>query len=374
MHSDMPTAIQTVNACGDDSKSLALDLSTTRPDWAPRERDYEDYAAWSESLTPTFNSKSSGANLPCGDERRFILVREANVHDRFSRVVTVKQGHTYEVYIYFRNGDTVNNVSATSHGTRLVLSRPELLYEPEKITASIQSDNALPISIVASVVVQPEIGVHSTYLEVKSAKVYNYSNELLYEIPKAELKSQSESGVHIGCSRQDGEVVAGCGGHIIVQYEAKRISRFVGVSAGSSPGGPWKNTALVLESREPFWVRYRYVNTGQVVAENVSLEFYSGIRFPWNTYIDEKQRPYVEDSVTGRRDVDLDTLFRGVDLHAMKPGDWVNIFVPIAPGDGWQEKLCTNRRDELGIILRGANYVDSASVLYIYPQNGLCGN
>lgn len=357
------------NSCHQDSDSLGLDLATNRPDWWPKERAYDDYAVWAESLTPSLNRESDSPYVTCRDERRFILLREANSVQSYSRVATVKQGTDYEAYIFFRNGDPSHDLSAASHGTRVFLELPSGLFGPDKITATIRSENALPESVGASAVVQPEIGVSSTYLEVTSAELFNGDGRKIDDIPVSEITGKS--GALIGCTDRSGEVSAGCYGHVAVHFTAKRISQFAGVSAAQNPLGPWKNSE-VLENATPFWIRFRFVNTGQIPIQSVKVAFRFGMDFPFQVYLDTPRSPYMEGASIDRQNIELDTLVRGVDLGTVEPGDAVNILVPIAVGEGWQEKLCRSGSVDVQVKINSDGFTEGIRAVRIYPENWLC--
>ncbi len=354
--------------CNDDADSLALDLSSLRPDWYPKERQFQEYSAYADAITPSLNSENNSVYTPCGDERRFVLIRPAE-SGVYSRIQTIMQSKEYEVLIFIHNGNTSDHKETEpSHGTRVSLRIQDFLYEPQKLTATIQSENALPVSVESSAIVQPELGIDSTYLIIESAAYYNSAGQKLYTVPVDKLRSGT--GTLIGCSADDGEIAVGCRGSVRVKVRAMKLSRYIGLSVGDSPSGPWRNTAI-LDNKTPTWLRFRFVNVGDIPLEDVNVAFTFNIKFPWRN-IYRQRYSYFERGKLSKQSLSLAKLVNGVEFGTVAVGETIDILIPISLRDGWQDALCSNGSTEVASKTRTKNYFDGKTRLPFRPSASLC--
>lgn len=122
----------------------------------------------------TFNSITNNPNH--GDERNFVLIREAGKGD-FGDTIKVQPGKEYEVYSYFHNNASDSlNASGTgiAREVRMSAQVPSVVKASERgvITTSITADNAKPKKVWDEAYVTADNDVALSYVSA-SAKMHS---------------------------------------------------------------------------------------------------------------------------------------------------------------------------------------------------------
>lgn len=113
--------------------------------WGPSDR--VTFTKSSPASYVTFNSITD--QTPYGDERNFMVVREAGTNNKYTDEVAVEGGKEYEVYVHFHNNASLS-LNASGQGiatnTRLRINQDSIIKANSnlRITGIISADNAIP--------------------------------------------------------------------------------------------------------------------------------------------------------------------------------------------------------------------------------------
>ncbi|CAA0134723.1 Uncharacterised protein [Mycolicibacterium vanbaalenii] len=356
--------------CGSAVDSLGVDLSSLRPTWNPR--DIPDYISSDNVSAPYFNANSDNPEVICGDERRFLLLREAGTGEAYSRTIVLEPSKKYEAYIFFKNDASFQDYETDSRNTRVRLKVPNVVANPVAFEAVITSDNAVVPSTFSSAVAEPRIGSKFPYIEVASAILNDSEGRKIADLSIDSLTDSQ--GVLVGCTEADGHVPAGCSGSITVSFSTKKSSFDARISSAyNDPDGPWNNS-IRIGSTHGFWIRYRYRNVGEVPHDGVTVRLWVPSTFPFLRGSDSEA--YLTGSNRTRRAIEHAELWSeaGVNLERLAVNESAEIHIPFTVEDGWLQQICETNSESTWITAETTvpGYYASTANFFIYPADDMC--
>ncbi len=219
-----------------------------------------------------FNSITD--NPEHGDERNFVLIREAGV-GTYANDIKLQPGKEYEVYSYYHNNakSSLNTGAGTgiARNVRMSAQLPSVVQPGEKgiVSTSITADNANPQKVWDEAYITTDSSVELRYIPA-SARIHSggaVNNAVLSE------SLFSATGTFLGYSELNG-ILPGCAdyaGYVI--YKVKAEQPVFTVTKEVANGGQ-NNWAKSVQAQPGSTVDYRisYKNNGTTDQNNVTIK------------------------------------------------------------------------------------------------------
>jgi len=219
-----------------------------------------------------FNSITD--NPEHGDERNFVLIREAGV-GTYVNDMTLQPGKEYEVYSYFHNNakSSLNTGAGTGIATNVRMSAqlPSEVKPGEKgiVSTSITADNANPQKVWDEAFITADSPVSLRYIPA-SARIHSGG-----AVNNAVLSDSlfSAGGTFLGYSELNG-VLPGCAdyaGYVIYKIKVDQPAFTLTKEVANGGQGNW---AKSVQAQPGSTVDYRisYKNTGTTDQNNVTIK------------------------------------------------------------------------------------------------------
>ena len=232
---------------------------------------------------PTFTSKNPADyvvfnaitdNPEHGDERNFVLIREAGV-GTYVNEIKLQPGKEYEVYSYYHNNakSSLNTGAGTgiAKNVRMSADVPTVLQQGEKgkISTSITADNANPQKVWDEAYITTDSTVALRY--VPGSAIIHSGGAVNGKILSDSLFSTN--GTFLGYSQLNG-ILPGCAdysGYVIYRLKVDQPNFEVTKQVSPSGQNKWsKSVASSLSSKVDFKITYK--NTGTTTQNDVTIK------------------------------------------------------------------------------------------------------
>ena len=219
----------------------------------------------------TFNSITD--NPEHGDERNFVLIREAGV-GTFKNEIKVQPGKEYEVYSYYHN-NAKSSLNTSGVGmatnTRMSAQAPSELKPGERgiISSAITADNANPKRVWDEAYVTSDSTVSLRYITA-SAKIHSGG-----DVKNSTLSDNlfSSAGTYLGYFELNG-IMPGCADYAgFVTYRIKADQPNFTLTKDVAPAGSsaWANSVNATPGTKVDY-RINYKNTGTTDQKDVTIK------------------------------------------------------------------------------------------------------
>lgn len=219
-----------------------------------------------------FNSITD--NPEHGDERNFVLIREAGV-GTYTNDIKLQPGKEYEVYSYYHNNakSSLNTGAGTgiARNVRMSAQLPSVVTPGERgiVSTSITADNANPQKVWDEAYITADSSVELRYIPA-SARIHSggaVHNSVLSD------SLFSTNGTFLGYSELNG-VLPGCAdyaGYVIYKIKAEQPAFDVNKEVANAGQNNWANS---VQAQPGSTVDYKisYKNTGTTDQNNVTIK------------------------------------------------------------------------------------------------------
>lgn len=219
----------------------------------------------------TFNSITD--NPEHGDERNFVLIREAGV-GTYKNEIKIQPGKEYEVYSYYHN-NAKSSLNPSKQGiatnTRMSVQAPSVVKPGERgiLSTSITADNANPKKVWDEAYVTTDTTIDLRYVAA-SAKIHSGGAVNGSVMPSSLF---TPGGAFLGYFEMNG-VMPGCAdyaGYVIYRLKADKPGFEVAKDVSPSGKNAWAdNVAAAPGTKVDYKISYK--NTGTTDQLNVTVK------------------------------------------------------------------------------------------------------
>ncbi len=304
-----------------------------------------------------FNSMTN--NPLQGDERNFVLIREAGV-GTYKNDIALQPGKEYEVYSYYHNNakSSLNTGAGTgiARNVRMSVQMPSAVTPGERgiISASITASNANPQRVWDEAYVTTSSAVSLRYVQ-SSARIYNngaINNSIL------STSLFSSEGTLLGFNELNG-IVPGCAdyaGYVIYRFKTDQPAFTAAKQVANGGKNNWSEN---VKADPGATVDYKitYKNTGTTDQNDVTIKdvLPNGQTYvPGSTRLTNATNPNglkVSDNVVGA----------GINIGNYGPGATATVTFS-AKLAGTDKLACSPMRNTVSVITGNGTKTDDATV------------
>ncbi len=235
--------------------------------WGPSDR--ATFTKNSPASYVTFNSITD--QTPYGDERNFMVVREAGTSNKYTDEVTVQGGKEYEVYVHFHNNASASlNASGQgiSKNTKLRINQDSIIKANSnlRITGIISADNASPKEVWDETFLTSKEDVAVRYVQ-GSATVHSLGAVNGQKLPNDLFGA---SGTFLGYDSLNGQL-PGCNefaGYVTYRLKVDKPGFTVSKQVRLDGAKEWSETVKAQPGQKVNYL-IEYDNTGTIDQEDV---------------------------------------------------------------------------------------------------------
>lgn len=219
----------------------------------------------------TFNSITD--NPEHGDERNFVLVREAGI-GTYKNEIKIQPGKEYEVYSYYHN-NAKSSLNPSKQGiatnTRMSVQAPSVIKPGEKgiLSTSISADNANPKRVWDEAYITTDTTIDLRYV-AGSAKIHSGGAVNGSILPSSLF---TPGGAFLGYFEMNG-IMPGCAdyaGYVIYRLKADKPGFEAAKDVSLSGTGAWANSIAATAGAKVDY-RITYKNSGTTDQKDVTIK------------------------------------------------------------------------------------------------------